>query len=150
MGNNYSFDSCSSFHQVVKDSLERKRADVVELYQPMTESMKEIHGGLVQCMSMTLAELKRSNTTVGSFFLSRFQVFIFSQLDLDDLNVENAYFRSFDAIVRRQLDPVWHKVGPRTKQLVSDLATLRRLLSYAPQHSFLSLVNKISKVYAQL
>ncbi|KAI9511512.1 hypothetical protein F5148DRAFT_1171066 [Russula earlei] len=102
------------FHQVVKDSLERKRADVVELYQPMTETMKEIHGGLVQCMSTTLAELKRSNTT----------------LDLDDLNVENAYFRSFDAVVRRQLDAVWHKVGPRTKQLVSDLANLRRLLSY--------------------
>jgi DNA excision repair protein ERCC-4 len=151
MGNNCSFNSCSSFHQVVKDSLERKRADVVELYQPMTEFMKEIHGGLVQCLSMTLSELKRSNTTVGIFiFLSRFQVFIFSQLDLDDLNVENAYFRSFDAIVRRQLDPVWHKVGPRTKQLVSDLATLRRLLSYALQHSLLSFVNKISKVYAQL
>lgn len=48
----------------------------------------------------------------------------------DDLSVENAYFRSFDAIVRRQLDPVWHKVGPRTKQLVNDLATLRRLLTY--------------------
>ncbi|KAI0266432.1 hypothetical protein BC834DRAFT_874517 [Gloeopeniophorella convolvens] len=102
------------FHQAVKDSLERKRADVVELYQPMTESMKEIHGALVQCMSMTLTELKRSNTT----------------LELDDLNVENAYFRSFDAIVRRQLDPVWHKVGPRTKQLVGDLAILRRLLTF--------------------
>ncbi|KAI0300476.1 hypothetical protein B0F90DRAFT_1810368 [Multifurca ochricompacta] len=102
------------FHQIVKDSLERKRADVIELYQPMTESMKEIHGALVQCMSTTLAELKRSNTT----------------LDLDDLNVENAYFRSFDAIIRRQLDPVWHKVGPRTKQLVNDLSTLRRLLTY--------------------
>ena len=50
------------------------------------------------------------------------------QLDLDDINIENAYFRSFDAIVRRQLDPVWHKVGPRTKQLVGDLATLRNLL----------------------
>jgi len=52
------------------------------------------------------------------------------QLDLDDLNVESAYFRSFDAVVRRQLDPVWHKVGPRTKELVNDLATLRRLLTY--------------------
>jgi DNA excision repair protein ERCC-4 len=111
------------FHEVVKESLERKRADVVELYQPMTESMKEIHGGLVQCMSTTLAELKRSNT----------------MLDLDDLSVENAYFRSFDAIVRRQLDPVWHKVGPRTKQLVSDLATLRRLLTCAPQRTLLLL-----------
>lgn len=51
-----------------------------------------------------------------------------NQLDLDDLKVENAYFKSFDIIVRRQLDPVWHKVGPRTKQLVGDLSTLRRLL----------------------
>jgi DNA excision repair protein ERCC-4 len=126
------FDSCLSFHQAVKDSLERKRADVVELYQPMTESMKEIHGGLVQCMSTTLAELKRSHTTVVFLliFHSCSQVLICPQLDLDDLNVENAYFRSFDAIVRRQLDSVWHKVGPRTKQLVNDLATLRRLLVY--------------------
>ncbi len=32
--------------------------------------------------------------------------------------------------MRRQLDPVWHKVGPKTKQLVGDLGTLRRLLTY--------------------
>ena len=64
---NCGFDSCLSFHQAVKDTLERKRADVVELYQPMTESMKEIHGGVVQCMSTTLAELRRSNTTVATF-----------------------------------------------------------------------------------
>ncbi|THH13224.1 hypothetical protein EW146_g6966 [Bondarzewia mesenterica] len=102
------------FHEKVKEALEKKRADVVELHQPMTDLMKDIHGAIVQCMNTTLSELKRSNTT----------------LDLDELNVENAYFRSFDAIVRRQLDPVWHKVGPRTKQLVSDLATLRRLLTY--------------------
>lgn len=50
------------------------------------------------------------------------------QLDLDELTVENAYFRSFEVIVRRQLDPVWHKVGPKTKQLINDLGTLRRLL----------------------
>ena len=78
MGSNCGFDGCSRFHQVVKDSLERKRADVIELYQPMTESMKEIHGGLVQCMSMTLSELKRSNTTVGVyifFLVSEFSSF---------------------------------------------------------------------------
>ena len=57
------------------------------------------------------------------------------QLDLDDLTIDNAYFRSFDMVVRRILDPVWHKVGPRTKQLVSDLATLRRLLTYVVSSS---------------
>jgi DNA excision repair protein ERCC-4 len=50
--------------------------------------------------------------------------------DVDDMNVESAYFRSFDSIVRRILDPVWHKVGPKTKQLTSDLRTLRQLLRY--------------------
>ncbi|KAG5719298.1 DNA repair protein rad16 [Termitomyces sp. T112] len=102
------------FQEDVKGSLERRRADVVELMQPLTEAMSEIHHAIIQCMSTTLSELKRANTT----------------LDLDDFNVDNAYFRSFDMVVRRQLDPVWHKVGPRTKQLVNDLGTLRRLLYY--------------------
>ncbi|KAL4069136.1 hypothetical protein J3A83DRAFT_4096140 [Scleroderma citrinum] len=102
------------FHDAVKDSLENRKADVIELYQHLTEPMHAIHHAIVQCMTTTLSELKRSHTT----------------LDLDDLTVESTYFKSFDAVVRRQLDPVWHKVGPRTKQLVSDLATLRRLLTY--------------------
>ncbi|KAG0694267.1 hypothetical protein DFH29DRAFT_330248 [Suillus ampliporus] len=102
------------FHEDIKDTLETRKADVVELYQHLTEPMEAIHHAIVQCMTITLSELKRSNTT----------------LDLDDLTIESAYFRSFDAVVRRQLDPVWHKVGPRTKQLVGDLATLRRLLTY--------------------
>ncbi|KAG2072910.1 hypothetical protein BDR04DRAFT_1073253 [Suillus decipiens] len=102
------------FHEDVKNTLETRKADVIELYQRLTESMEAIHHAIVQCMTITLSELKRSNKT----------------LELDDLNIESAYFRSFDAVVRRQLDPVWHKVGPRTKQLVGDLATLRRLLTY--------------------
>ncbi|OSD00090.1 hypothetical protein PYCCODRAFT_1371782 [Trametes coccinea BRFM310] len=102
------------FHAEIKESLDRKTPDIVELHQDMTEAMSEIHHAIVQCMTTTLSELKRANT----------------MLDLDDLTIDNAYFRSFDMVVRRMLDPVWHKVGPRTKQLVSDLATLRRLLTY--------------------
>ncbi|KAF9221255.1 hypothetical protein BS17DRAFT_270634 [Gyrodon lividus] len=102
------------FHQSIKDALENRRADVIELYQRLTEPMEAIHHAIVQCMTTTLSELKRSHTSI----------------DLDDLTVESAYFKAFDTVVRRQLDPVWHKVGPKTKQLVSDLATLRRLLTY--------------------
>ncbi|KAF8639006.1 hypothetical protein AX17_001785 [Amanita inopinata Kibby_2008] len=102
------------FQEDIKQSLERRRADVIELSQNLTESMSDIHHAIIQCMTTTLSELKRSNTT----------------LDLDELSVENAYFQSFDLVVRRQLDPVWHKVGPKTKQLVKDLATLRQLLYY--------------------
>jgi hypothetical protein len=28
------------------------------------------------------------------------------------------------------LDPIWHTLGKKTKQLVSDLKTLRKLLDY--------------------
>ncbi|KAJ3994943.1 hypothetical protein F5050DRAFT_1770584 [Lentinula boryana] len=97
------------FHQEVKDTLERKRADVIELAQNMTDNMNDVHGAIVQCMTITLAELRRSKV----------------ELDLDGLNLPAAYFSSFDHIVRKQLDPIWHKVGPSTKALI-----LRRLLGY--------------------
>ncbi|KAG6373235.1 hypothetical protein JVT61DRAFT_6861 [Boletus reticuloceps] len=119
------------FHQSIKNTLESRKADVVELYQHLTENMSAIHHAIVQCMTITLSELKRSNTSVESLVTScSDNADPVLQLELDDLTVENAYFKSFDAVVRRQLDPVWHKVGPRTKQLVSDLATLRRLLTF--------------------
>ncbi|KAJ7459996.1 hypothetical protein B0H11DRAFT_2284502 [Mycena galericulata] len=102
------------FQEDIKKSLERRRADVIELSQNLSEPMADIHHAIIQCMTSTLGELKRSNST----------------LDLDDFKVENAYFRSFDVIVRRQLDTVWHKIGPKTKQLVTDLGILRRLLLY--------------------
>lgn len=112
----------------MKESLSRRRADVIELHQPLTEAMADIHHALVQCMTATLAELKRSHSTVRCFHAFTYLDLTVIQLDLDDLSVESTYFRAFDSIVRRQLDPVWHKVGPRTKQLVGDLATLRSLL----------------------
>jgi len=52
------------------------------------------------------------------------------QLDDNELVVENGVFRSFHAIVRRQLDPVWNLVGAKTKQLVADLKTLQELMEY--------------------
>ncbi|KAJ3805049.1 hypothetical protein F5876DRAFT_52472 [Lentinula aff. lateritia] len=102
------------FHQEVKDTLERKRADVIELAQNLTDNMNDIHAAIVQCMTITLAELRRSKV----------------ELDLDSLNLPAAYFSSFDHIVRKQLDPIWHKVGPSTKALVRDLGVLRRLVGY--------------------
>ncbi|KAF8526823.1 hypothetical protein JB92DRAFT_2870207 [Gautieria morchelliformis] len=102
------------FHEEIQKSLEPRKADVYELAQPMSESMSDIHEAIVNCMNATLNELKRSNTT----------------LDLDELDIKSAYFRSFDSMVRRQLDPIWHKVGARTKRLVSDLSVLRNLLTY--------------------
>lgn len=47
--------------------------------------------------------------------------------------------------MRRQLDPIWHRVSAKTKQLVGDLTTLRNLLKYVREtiafrkHCFLTL-----------
>ncbi|KAG1751999.1 hypothetical protein EDD22DRAFT_957651 [Suillus occidentalis] len=59
---------------------------VVRLFR-LTEPMEAIYPAIVQCMTVTLSELKRSNQTL--------------QLQLDDLNIESAYFRSFDVVVLR-------------------------------------------------
>lgn len=63
------FSDTHSFHEEVQKSLERRKADVIELAQPMSESMTEIHEAIVNCMNATLNELKRSNTTVRLFSL---------------------------------------------------------------------------------
>ncbi|CAI7832441.1 unnamed protein product, partial [Closterium sp. NIES-53] len=53
-----------------------------------------------------------------------------NKLDVDDLTVESGLFKSFDEIVRRQLDPVWHTLGRKIKQLVADLRTLRKIAEH--------------------
>ena len=49
---------------------------------------------------------------------------------MTDLTVENAMFKSFDGMMRAQLDPVWHRLGARTKSLVNDIKSLRKLMGY--------------------
>ena len=48
-------------------------------------------------------------------------------LDLEDLNVRNAQFKSFDTMVRMKLKPVWHRVGAKTRIHVAALTELRNL-----------------------
>lgn len=52
-------------------------------------------------------------------------------MDIHELKTEDALFRSFDLTIRSQLAPVWHKLPRSTRQLVGDLKTLRKLLTYA-------------------
>lgn len=39
---------------------------MIELHQPMTPAMDEIQTAILECMEATLAEVKRSNTSVRS------------------------------------------------------------------------------------
>ncbi|KAH0445909.1 hypothetical protein IEQ34_025253 [Dendrobium chrysotoxum] len=102
------------FHKAVIRDLGRKKATVIELHQPLSQAMRRIQNAIVECLDATLGELKRGSGSV----------------DIEDATIENAIFRAFEAIVRRQLDPVWHRIGPKTKRLVSDLHDLRQILTF--------------------
>lgn len=100
------------FHESINHDLGHRQADVVELHQSLPPSMRAIQGALIECLEATLAEIKRSKLTS----------------DLDDFSVDKVMQGSYDVTIRRQLDPVWHRLSPGIKQLVGDLSTLRSLL----------------------
>lgn len=101
------------FHVAVAKSLEgRRKAEVIELEVPMTDSMRAIQNAILECVEATIAELRRGSTG----------------LDMDDWKLDNALHKNFDTIVRRQLDPVWHRTTFKTRQTVRDLTLLRTVL----------------------
>ncbi|XP_010441283.1 PREDICTED: DNA repair endonuclease UVH1-like isoform X2 [Camelina sativa] len=105
----------------VSQELEREPPEVVDIRVSMSSYMVGIQKAIIEVMDACLKEMKKTN-----------------KVDVDDLTVESGLFKSFDEIVRRQLDPIWHTLGKRTKQLVSDLKTLRKLLDYLVRYDAVS------------
>lgn len=58
-----------SFRDEVSKDLVKRKADVVELHQPLSDSMTDIQTSIIECMEATLSEIKRSNYAVRDFFL---------------------------------------------------------------------------------
>lgn len=101
------------YQVTIKKSLEgKKKAEVIELEVPMSDSMRDIQNAIMECVEVSIGELKKANTG----------------LEMDEWNIDSALHKNFDIIVRRQLDPVWHRVSWKTKQIVNDLTVLRGLL----------------------
>jgi DNA excision repair protein ERCC-4 len=101
------------FQVVVAQALEgKKKAEVIELEVSMSDSMRDVQNAIMECVEVSIGELKKSNTG----------------LEMEDWNVDSALFKQFDLVVRRQLDPVWHRVSWKTKQIVNDLTVLRGML----------------------
>jgi DNA excision repair protein ERCC-4 len=103
------------FHVTVAKSLEgRKKAEVIELEVPMTDNMRDIQNAILECVEVSIGELKKASTG----------------LELDDWTLDSALHKSFDVIIRRQLDPIWHRLSYRTRQIVNDLTVLRSILQW--------------------
>lgn len=102
------------FHIQVKQALSKKESkdNTIEIAVQLTERMQDISKDIRGCMQWCLSELKRLNPT----------------LETENWTLENVYYSGFLNMVRAQLNPLWHRISHRSKQLVYDLATLRDLL----------------------
>ncbi|XP_031394488.1 DNA repair endonuclease UVH1 [Punica granatum] len=109
------------FQVYVCEELEKDPPVVVDIRVPLSKHMAGIQKAIIEVMDACLKEMRKTN-----------------KVDVEDLTVENGLFKSFDEIVRRQLDPIWHTLGKKTKQLVSDLKTLRKLLDYLVRYDAVS------------
>lgn len=96
--------------------LDKSQPEVIELSQPLTEAMSGIQSSILVALKSTLEEIKRAAPQLSTV--------------VQELTLENALFKGFDFIIRNQLDSEWHHLSLRTKQLVNDLSTLRKLLDY--------------------
>ncbi|CAI9095598.1 OLC1v1031586C1 [Oldenlandia corymbosa var. corymbosa] len=119
------------FQVYVSQDLERDPPEVVDIRVPMSPYMMGIQKAVIEVMDACLKEMRKTN-----------------KVDVDDLTVENGLFKSFDEIIRRQLDPIWHTLGKKTKQLVSDLKTLRKLLDYLVRYDAVTYLKYLDSLRA--
>lgn len=110
------------FHATVKEDLDKVNLEVDELYVGMTSKMRLIQISLMEVMESLVNELVRSNPS----------------LDVKECNTETAITGAFDQQIRRQLDPIWHRVSLKSKQLLNELRVLRILLIYLVQYDAIS------------
>lgn len=103
------------FEETVVNELKKATPpELIELEQGLTKPMEEVQGAIVIALDACLKDLKKR----------------VPHMDPVDLSVESGLFSNFYMSIRRQLDPEWHKLDPGTRQLVSDLGTLRQLLDF--------------------
>ncbi|RDD47919.1 DNA repair endonuclease XPF [Trichoplax sp. H2] len=118
------------FHATVTGCLEKHKVDVVELLIPMTKHMVTIQTAIIDIIYTCLKELKKGNPS----------------LDTSDLVVENAMSQAFDNIVKVQLEPIWHQLSGKTKQLIDDLKMLRLLILFLTQYDCITFLNYLESV----
>lgn len=121
------------FHASIAQSLEGKRkAEIIELEVDMTPDMMTIQQAVIECIEASIGELRKANTGV----------------EMDDWTADSALHKNFDAIIRRQLDPVWHRISWRTKEIANDLTTLRNILHALLYYDCVSLLKYLDAVLA--
>lgn len=102
------------FQMLISHVLQRVQPEVIELTQPMSPRMVHIQNAILVALEACLGELKRS----------------LPQLDASHFTIDNGIFKSFDMKLRALLEPEWHKLSWKIKNLVTDLTTIRNLFDF--------------------
>lgn len=110
------------FHVDINACLAAHQPQVYEIEISFTPLMRTMQEAILVALEATIKELQRSTKA----------------LDASELTMKRALTKSFSSTIRRQLDPLWHKLPIKTKQLVTDLSTLRQLLAYLPRYDAIS------------
>ncbi|KAJ5924193.1 DNA repair protein [Penicillium verhagenii] len=119
------------FHVAVSEALEGDRkAEVIELEVPMSSKMREIQNAVLECVELSVAELRKAN----------------AGLDMEEWTLDSALHRNFAAAIRRQLQTIWHRVSYRTKQIVNDLTDLQSILQALVTYDSVSFVKFLDTI----
>ena len=127
------------FEDLVSNTLKQSEPEVIELSQGITKDMEGVQKALVVAMNQVIIEIKKA----------------IPHVDTSNVTLENGLFQSFDRTIRRQLEHEWFKLSIRTKQLVTDLTVIRKLLDYLIRYdcfsfySFLISVKNASNLQTQ-
>ena len=120
------------YHSTVSSVLASCQPQVVEIHLQLTAMMQDIQTAVLDLISFTLKVLKPVLCTLHTHILKEVKR-LNPNLNSEELTVENSMSKSFHKILQRELDPVWHQLSGKSRQLVSDLKTLRLVLSYLTQ-----------------
>ncbi len=119
------------FRVEVNDGLEKYvQSDVIELSLALDNNMKIIQSAILVALNTCIQEMKKSCPTV----------------ETSDWTLENGLFHAFDLKIRNQLDPEWHKVPFRSKQILNDMGVLRKLLDYLIRYDAFSFYYLLLKI----
>lgn len=131
--------------------------NVIELSLSLTNHMKIIQSSILVAMETCLQELKKSCPHLESFqtledtidkIVGKETIIGGGGGSGSYFSLENLLFHHFDYVLRNQLDTEWHKLSFKTKQLISDITTLRQLLDYLVRYDAFSFYYLLTKIQA--
>lgn len=119
------------FRLEINQSLESQtQSDVVELSLNLASNMKIIQSAILVALNTCIQEMKKACP----------------HADTADWTLENGLFTAFDIKLRNQLDPDWHKIPYRSKQILNDMGILRKLLDYLIRYDAFSFYYLLLKI----